>query len=76
MTQQQQKQDEIAGSIAELQQALLSVDSVEEFLRELALQAANLVGGALSCGMTLGAKGRAFTVACSDDLAAEVDEIQ
>jgi GAF domain-containing protein len=73
---QQQAPDDIAASIAELQKALLSSDSVEEFLRELAVQAARLVSGGLSCGMTLGANGRAFTVACSDEVAADVDEVQ
>lgn len=73
---QQEAWDEIGASIAELQKALLSTDTVEEFLRELAAQAARLVTGGLSCGMTLGGNGRAFTVACSDEVAAGVDEIQ
>lgn len=72
----QHEQDDVAASIAELQKTLLSTDTVEEFLRELAAQAARLVAGGLSCGMTLGTKGRPFTVACSHELAAEVDEIQ
>ncbi len=76
MTPQHEHDDQVAASIAELQNALLSTDTVEEFLRELVSQAARLVAGGLSCGMTLGASGRPFTVACSHEQAAEVDEIQ
>ena len=72
----QEEQDDVTASIAGLQQTLLSTDTVEEFLRELVAQAARLVAGGLSCGMTLGAKSRPFTVACSHELAADVDEIQ
>jgi transcriptional regulator with GAF, ATPase, and Fis domain len=73
---QQDAWDEVAASIAGLQKALLSTETVEEFLRELVTQAARLVAGGLSCGMTLGSQQRAFTVACSDEIAAEVDEAQ
>jgi GAF domain-containing protein len=72
----QQEDDGLAAGIAELQRALLTTDTVEEFLRELVVLAARLVAGGLSCGMTLGRKGRAFTVACSHELAAELDEVQ
>lgn len=61
---------------AELQNALLGMDSVEQFLLELAVQAARLVTSGLSCGMTMGPKGRPVTVACSDPEAARVDEVQ
>ncbi len=76
MTQQREHEDDVPASIAELQKTLLSTDTVEEFLRELVAQAARLVTGGLSCGMTLGTGGRPFTVACSHELAADVDELQ
>ena len=38
--------------------------------------AARLVGGGLSCGMTMQPSGRPVTVACSDQVAARVDEVQ
>jgi hypothetical protein len=64
------------GNIRELHRALLSTQGVEEFLHELAVLAARLVGGGLSCGMTMPPDGKTPTVACSDPLAARVDEVQ
>ena len=64
------------GNIRELHRALLSTQSVEEFLHELAVLAARLVSGGLSCGMVMPPDGRPVTVACSDPLAARVDEVQ
>jgi GAF domain-containing protein len=64
------------ADFTELQQALLGTESVEQFLQELALLAARLVANGLSCGMTMRPNGRPVTVACSDPLAAEVDEVQ
>jgi Transcriptional regulator containing GAF, AAA-type ATPase, and DNA binding domains len=55
---------------------LLSTQSVEQFLHEMAVMAARLVGGGLSCGMTMQPSGRPVTVACSDQVAARVDEVQ
>jgi GAF domain-containing protein len=61
----------------ELQNALLSTRSVEEFLHELAQIAARQVAVDLSCGMTMQPRGhRPVTVACSDPVAARVDEVQ
>ncbi|HEX7267854.1 MAG TPA: GAF and ANTAR domain-containing protein [Streptosporangiaceae bacterium] len=65
-----------AGDFTELQRALLGTESVEQFLQELALLAARLVANGLSCGMTMRPNGRPVTVACSDPLAAQVDEVQ
>lgn len=65
-----------AGDLRELHDALLSTDSVEQFLHEMAVLAARRVGGGLSCGMTMLPHGRPVTVACSDQLAARVDEVQ
>jgi GAF domain-containing protein len=65
-----------AGDLKELQGALLSTQSVEQFLHEMAVLAARLVSGGLSCGMTMQSNGRPMTVACSDPVAAQVDEVQ
>ena len=64
------------GNLRELHGALLSTQSVEQFLHEMAVMAARLVGGGLSCGMTMQPSGRPVTVACSDRVAARVDEVQ
>jgi GAF domain-containing protein len=65
-----------ADHLTELQRALLSTDTLEQFLRELAMLAAPLVADGVSCGMTMRSTGRPATVACSDPLAAEIDEVQ
>ena len=64
------------GNLGELHGALLSTEGVEEFLHETAVLAAGLVRGGLSCGMTMQPNGRPLTVACSDPVAARVDEVQ
>jgi GAF domain-containing protein len=66
----------VAGNLTELQQALLGTQTLEQFLQELATLAARLVTDGVSCGMTMGSAGRPATVACSDPLAAEIDEVQ
>ena len=70
--------DEITdtANLRDLHGALLSTQSVEQFLHEMAVMAARLVGGGLSCGMTMQPSGRPVTVACSDQVAARVDEVQ
>jgi GAF domain-containing protein len=65
-----------AGDFKELQDALLGTRGVEQFLHEMAGLAARRVSGGLSCGMTMQANGRPVTVACSDPVAARVDEVQ
>ena len=65
-----------ADDFRELQGALLSTESVEQFLHEMAVLAAGLVSGGLSCGMTMQPNGKPRTVACSDQVAAQVDEVQ
>jgi len=69
----------------ELQDALIGTANIEEFLHEMAVLAARLTSGGsggsagsgvLSCGMTMRSNGRPVTVACSDPLAAQVDEVQ
>ena len=64
------------ANLKDLHGALLSTQSVEQFLHEMAVMAARLVGGGLSCGMTMQPSGRPVTVACSDQVAARVDEVQ
>ncbi len=68
--------DDVSGDFTDLQRALLGSQSIEQFLQELALLSARLVTDGLSCGMTLRPNGRPVTVACSDELAAQVDEVQ
>jgi GAF domain-containing protein len=65
------------GDFKELQDALLNTETVEQFLHEMAVLAADLVGGGdMSCGMTMQPNGRPITVACSDSLAGLMDEFQ
>lgn len=55
---------------------LLGTESIDKFVQELAVQAARLVAGSLSCGITLSRGSQTSTVACSDDLATAVNELQ
>src|SRR5262245_32652309 len=64
------------GHLRELHGALLSTQSVEQFLHEMAVMAARLGSDGLSCGMTMQPSGKPVTVACSDRIAARVDEVQ
>ncbi len=63
-------------SINELQAVLLGTDSIDGFLRELAVLAARTLGAGLSCGITLQPGGRPLTVASSDVNASQLDEVQ
>jgi GAF domain-containing protein len=67
---------DVTDNLTDLQKALLSTQTLEQFLQELATVAARLVTGGLSCGMTMRSNGRPATVACSDPLASEIDEVQ
>jgi GAF domain-containing protein len=71
---------DVAASIAELQSLLLTTEGVEGFLQELAVLAAAVVAGdaheRLSCGITLMPNGRPLTVASSDLLAGQIDQLQ
>src|SRR5690348_827528 len=64
------------GDLRDLHGALLSTQSVGQFLHEMAVMAARLGSGGLSCGMTMQPSGQPVTVACSDQVAARVDEVQ
>jgi GAF domain-containing protein len=68
--------EDIAASITQLQNVLLGTESIEKFVQELAVQAAHLIADSLSCGITLSRAGQASTVACSDDLGSEVNQLQ
>jgi GAF domain-containing protein len=67
---------DVAASIAELQALLLGTESIDGFLRELAMLAARTLGEGMSCGITLQPNGRPLTVASSDTFASQVDELQ
>ncbi|MGH4022240.1 MAG: GAF and ANTAR domain-containing protein [Pseudonocardiaceae bacterium] len=60
----------------ELQQLLIDTESITQLLAEVAHFAAATVGPELSCGITLSRDGRPATVAGSDALALNLDEIQ
>lgn len=67
---------DVAASIVEMQDLLLGTETIQEFLAELAGLAILSVGEGLSCGITLQPNGRPLTVASTDALAAQVDEVQ
>src|SRR3984957_19512665 len=68
--------DDGAASIVEMQELLLGTETIQEFLAELADLAVLTVGDGLSCGITMQTNGRPLTVASTDTLAAQVDEVQ
>ena len=65
-----------SGDFTELQRALLGTQTIEQFLQEVALLAARLLPDGMSCGMTMRPNGRPVTVACSDELASRVADLQ
>ncbi len=67
---------DIAASIVEMQTLLLDTETTQEFLAELARLAVLTVGDGLSCGITVQTNGRPLTVAYTDPLAAQADEVQ
>lgn len=67
---------DVTDNLTEMQKALLGTQTLEQFLQEMATLAARLVTDGVSCGMTMRPTGRPATVACSDPLASEVDEVQ
>lgn len=76
MTPEDLDRGDIAASITELQNLLLATSSIEEILQELTVLAARSVRDGLSCGITLQPNGHPVTVATSDLMAAQVDEVQ
>ena len=67
---------DIAAGVTELHDVLLSTQSIEDFVQELAVQAAQLIADSLSCGITLRRGRQTDTVACSDELAGQVNGLQ
>jgi GAF domain-containing protein len=67
---------DIATGVTELHDVLLSTESIEDFVHELAVQAAQLIADSLSCGITLRRGPQTDTVACSDELAGRVNALQ
>jgi transcriptional regulator with GAF, ATPase, and Fis domain len=67
---------DIAAGVTELHEVLLSTQSIEDFVHELAVQAAQLSADGLSCGITLRRGAQTDTVACSDELAGRVNGLQ
>ena len=67
---------DIAAGVTELHDVLLSTQSIEDFVQELAVQAAQLIADSLSCGITLRRGTQTDTVACSDELAGQVNALQ
>ena len=71
------RRSDIAASITELQNLLLSTAGMENFLQELAVLASRTVDSGLICAITMQLpKGGPVTVASSDARAAQVDEVQ
>jgi GAF domain-containing protein len=68
--------ESITASVAEVQNVLLGTESIEEFLHELAVQAAGLIPGSLSCGITVTRQRQPTTMACSDEVAAQLNDLQ
>jgi GAF domain-containing protein len=66
----------IAAGLAELAAAMLATDSLQEFLIQVARLAAESLPVVGSCGITIQGEGRPLTVASSDALAEELDEVQ
>jgi transcriptional regulator with GAF, ATPase, and Fis domain len=67
---------ETGSAVAELQQLLLATEDITGFFDQLAAFAVTVLPGDVSCGITLRRGDGAFTVACSDSRASQVDEIQ
>jgi GAF domain-containing protein len=69
--------NETHNDLIGLQNALLNMDNMEQFLHELAVLSTRVVTDGLSCGMTFRQRGqRPITAACTDPLAAAADDVQ
>ncbi|MEX5710186.1 GAF and ANTAR domain-containing protein [Parafrankia sp. FMc6] len=79
MTEQPQSradQPDLAAAYVELTALLLSTADVVGFLEQLAVLAADVVVPPASCGITLRRDHQPYTVATSDELAEQLDEVQ
>ncbi len=66
----------IAAGLAELADAMLATESLHDFLVQVSRLAAESLPVDGSCGITVQGERRPLTVASSDELAAELDEVQ
>lgn len=66
----------LASAYGRLLTLLADSPHVDVFLDQVVRVAAEVVAPAMACGMTMRRDGGAYTVAASDDLAAQADEIQ
>ncbi|HEV7824843.1 MAG TPA: GAF and ANTAR domain-containing protein [Mycobacteriales bacterium] len=67
---------DLADAVTELAQLMLATASAEKLLDDLARLAARVVTPSASCGVTLRRDGQPLTVATSDALAGQVDQVQ
>lgn len=67
---------DVVGTFGAVQSLLLSTKNVEDLLEELAKLAAAIVEPPASVGITVRRDGQPFTMAASDERAAQVDETQ
>ena len=68
--------DDFPGDLKGLHDALVNTKSVEQFLHDLAMLAARVVGSDLSCAMMMSSRPRPVTAACTDPVAAKMDAVQ
>jgi len=66
----------LASAYGQLLGLLVEAPHIDAFLDKMVRLAADVVPAAGACGMTICRDGQPFTVATSNDLAAQVDEIQ
>jgi GAF domain-containing protein len=66
----------LASAYGQLLGLLVDAPEIDAFLDKMAQLAADLVTPTAACGITVRRDGQPFTVATSNDLAAQVDEIQ
>jgi GAF domain-containing protein len=67
---------DLPAALAELTGMLLSTPSLQQLLDEMARAAASVTSPRAACGVTLRNDDRTWTVASSDSLASNVDEVQ
>lgn len=72
----QQPLPDLAAAYGELQNLLLASANMTDFLREVAILAADVFTPAASCGITLRRDSQLVTAAASSDTANQVDELQ
>ena len=68
--------DDFPEDFKDLHDALVKTKSVEQFLHDLAVLAARVVGSDLSCAMTMSSRPQPVTAACTDPVAAKMDALQ